>query len=218
MNDGSSRETEPIFTTLATMDRIHVLTHDKNKGKGRALKTAFSYCLDYFPHLDGVITADSDGQHAVTDVDRVAKQFTKTPHSFVLGVRNFNENQVPKKSLIGNVTTSALFYLLFRQYLQDTQTGLRAIPMKELTSLIHLKGERYEYEINMLIYAMKRNIPIEEVPIQTIYLDNNSGSYYRPIKDSVKIFNRLMASYFLFNRQLIQPLDESNNKAGGMNE
>ncbi|MCU9593229.1 glycosyltransferase family 2 protein [Caldibacillus thermolactis] len=211
VNDGSNPSTHYIFNELQNMEDCTVIVHNGNKGKGRALKTAFSYCLNKFPTIEGVVTADADGQHALEDVCRVSDFFAKNPNHLVLGIRNFHEANVPKRSYIGNTITSFGFYLLFRSKLQDTQTGLRAIPFSHLERMTLLKGERYEYEINMLIYAKKRKLGIREVVIQTIYHNNNKGSYYRTIKDSLKIFHRIMAGFFNFNRQFKKQLKQAGD-------
>ena len=126
---------------------------------------------------------------------------TKDPDSIILGIRDFTDANVPLRSYIGNKITSFGFFLLFRYKLQDTQTGLRGVPLKHLPVLIQLKGERYEYEINMLIYAIKRRIRLRKIPIQTLYFNNNEGSYYHAVKDSLKIFNRLMIGFLYFHGQ-----------------
>lgn len=199
VNDGSKTECTHIFKNLAAINHCNVLTHSVNRGKGRALKTAFQFFLQKFSHLNGVLTADADGQHAVVDVCRVGDELSRNENQLVLGIRNFKESNVPKRSYLGNTVTSFIFYVLFRKKLVDTQTGLRGIPTKELERMLALKGERYEYEINMLIYAIKRKLKIGEVPIQTIYYDNNAGSYYKTVKDSWKIFRKLMSGFLTFN-------------------
>lgn len=211
VDDGSIPDSEFVFNELRNIGRCTVLVHERNKGKGRALKTAFSYCLTNFPTIEGVITADADGQHILEDVCRVSDYFSKNSNDLVLGSRNFKKANVPKRSYIGNTITSFGFYLLFRRKLQDTQTGLRAIPFSHLKKMILLKGERYEYEINMLIYAKKQKLNISEVEIQTIYHNNNEGSYYRTIQDSLIIFNRIMAGYFNFNRQFKKQLKQAGD-------
>ena len=199
VNDGSHSDYAHIFEELKGLSHCKVLSHAKNLGKGRALKTAFQYFLQHYSHLHGVITADADGQHAVIDVCRVGNELTQNQNQLVLGIRNFKEANVPKRSYLGNTVTSFIFHLLFGKKLTDTQTGLRAIPTQELGRMLALKGERYEYEINMLIYAIKRKLKIGEVTIQTIYYNNNSGSYYKTVKDSWKIFRKLVSGFLYFN-------------------
>lgn len=210
INDGSRESRKYIFSRLEKLNHCTVLTHKINRGKGRALKTGFQYFLEYFSELHGVVTADADGQHAVDDVCKVAQKLQEVKNELVLGIRNFKEAHVPRRSYIGNTITSFAFQLLFRQKLVDTQTGLRAIPTQEISRMIHLRGERYEYEMNMLIYAKKTNLPIAEVTIQTIYHNNNQGSYYQTIRDSWKIFRKLVSGLIYFNRRYKSLLKESS--------
>lgn len=201
VNDGSLDELTYIFDELSKLDHCTVLTHKINKGKGQALKTAFHYFLEHFSYFDGVITADADGQHAVKDVCRLSDRFQERNTDLVLGVRQFSKDAVPIKSSIGNRVTSILFFLFFKKWLADTQTGLRAIAKEELENITKLRGSRYEFEMNMLVYAIKRNIRISEVPIETIYYENNSGSYFRAIKDSFIILRKLFSGAFYFNKR-----------------
>lgn len=191
VNDGSKANCNTIFHQIKNFHHCTVLTHDINKGKGRALKTAFKYVLNHCD-VDVVITADADGQHAVQDVIKVGKALRKDD-AILLGVRDFNQDNVPTRSYIGNKITSYLFRLLFKINLVDTQTGLRAIPINLLPTLLNLEGERYEYEMNMLIAAAKRKLPLKQIPIQTIYKNKNKSSYYHPVKDSYKIFAMILS-------------------------
>ena len=199
VNDGSREELTPIFTTCSQLNNCTVLTHEINKGKGRALKTAFTYFLKNMNHLAGVITADADGQHAVEDVCKLAKVLTDMQTGILLGVRDFSQNNVPFRSKFGNRATSLIFRFLYGYKLQDTQTGLRGIPIKELPQITKLKGERYEYEINMLIFARKMNIRMKEIPIQTLYFNHNDGSHYNSIIDSIRVFRKLISGLLRYS-------------------
>jgi len=163
-----------------------VLTHNVNKGKGRALKTAFLYCLDAEECI-GVITVDGDGQHGPDDIYACGQKMLNTD-SVVLGCRDFSEPQVPFKSKYGNNITKFAFRALCGIKISDTQTGLRAIPAKFLPAMIEMKGERFEYETNMLLEMKTQNIPWTEQKIETIYLDDNASSHFHPLKDSWKIY------------------------------
>lgn len=192
VNDGSDDSFSPIFHELEQLGHCTVLVHEVNRGKGRALKTAFSYISGYFPYLDGVVTADADGQHTVEDICRIGVELSLNGCSLILGVRNFKESDVPIRSYLGNLMTSFLFHALYGYNLKDTQTGLRGIPLSELSWMIELYGERYDFEINMLIKAKRHNIDFLTVPIQTVYFDNNSGSHFSTVKDALPIFGRLV--------------------------
>ena len=84
----------------------------------------------------------------------------------------------------------------------DTQTGLRGIPVSFLEQLLKVKGERFEFETNMLLETKRRKIPIVEVPIRTIYIEENKTSHFKPIRDSVKI-------YMIFGKFLFSSLSSS---------
>lgn len=195
VNDGSIHDCSTVFSKIQLLPRCTVLTHERNRGKGRALKTAFQHILENHRDLHGVITADADGQHATFDVVKVAEALVQEEEALILGVRDFSGDHVPFRSVLGNRSMNILFHLLFRRKLQDTQTGLRGITLKLLEKLVHLKGERYEYEINMLIFAQVQNVNMIEVPIQTLYFDRNASSHYKAIKDSMKVCHRLISGF-----------------------
>lgn len=160
IDDGSGPDHQPLFSRLSLRPEVTVLRHAVNLGKGRALKDAFNYVLNTWPSdFSGVITADSDGQHTVQDVIRVQDELDKGKNTLILGTRDFSKENVPFKSRYGNRITSGVFRLLYGTYLQDTQTGLRGIPRAFLGPYMTLDGERFEYEMNMLIYNARQNTP-----------------------------------------------------------
>ncbi|WP_035771021.1 glycosyltransferase [Butyrivibrio sp. FCS006] len=188
VNDGSDRETYGrIFDEVKNRGAI-VLEHEVNRGKGRALKTAFEYCLNEFEDMLGVITADSDGQHTAPDIKKCMDALTQDPKSLVLGVRNFDESGIPARSVFGNKTTSRVMKLLTGLSISDTQTGLRGISSEFMKYLLTEKGDRFEFETNMLLATKSLGIKIVEVPISTIYLEENKSSHFNPIVDSVRIY------------------------------
>lgn len=187
VNDGSREECAPIFRRAAELPQCVVLRHEINRGKGRGLKTAFSYALEHFPDSPGVVTTDDDGQHAPGDIYRCAQKMSETGRA-VLGVRDFSGSNVPPKSRFGNNATRLVFRLLCGIKISDTQTGLRALPMSYLPPLVRLGGERFEYETNMLLEMKRLALPFDELQIQTIYNDHNRGTHFHPFRDSIKIY------------------------------
>lgn len=186
VNDGSSPACDPIFEQA--QKQAIVLEHPKNLGKGEALKTAFRY-LNELDTNAVVVTADADRQHSVTDIDRVAHTAKNLPRRLILGVRQFSDD-IPLRSRFGNKVTRFLFKLQTGVAVSDTQTGLRSFHSQLLPFMLDVEGERYEYEINMLTKAC-RDLAITEIPIQTIYIDDNASSHFRPIQDSLKIYKNL---------------------------
>ena len=88
-----------------------------------------------------------------------------------------------------------IFHFVSGHWVSDTQTGLRAFPSGVLPELMALPGERYEYEMTVLAYLCRHaNVPIE-VPISTIYIDNNRSSHFNPVRDSMRIYFVLVRFY-----------------------
>lgn len=199
VNDGSTVGDIDIFQIARDKYQCHLLQHYVNQGKGRALKAAFNYFMEYFPDKAGVITVDSDGQHQVKDVDVCAESLLENPGKLTLGCRDFDRKNVPFRSKFGNILTRNVFSTLCGIKISDTQTGLRAIPIDLIPIFLSTKGERFEYEMNMLIDCKQHHIEFKEVPIQTIYFEKNTSSHFNPILDSVRIymvFLKFIASSF----------------------
>jgi glycosyltransferase involved in cell wall biosynthesis len=188
VNDGSDKETFGNIFDEAKKRGALVLEHAVNMGKGRALKTAFNFCLNEYSDLVGVITADSDGQHTSFDIQKCKDALIAEPDTLVLGVRDFDESGIPARSVFGNKTTSRVMKLLTGMSISDTQTGLRGISAEFMKYLLTEKGERFEFETNMLLDTKELGIRIVEVPIKTIYLEENKSSHFNPIKDSIRIY------------------------------
>lgn len=200
VDDGSGEHTQYIFNELAERYQCKVLKHAKNLGKGRALKNAFNYFLT-LPELssfNGVVTADSDGQHLVKDVIRMANALDQNPDSLVLGCRDFDSDNVPPKSKFGNKLTRLLLRLLYGRKVTDTQTGLRGFPTSIIAGMLDVDGERFEYETEMLMYAFKENLSIPEITIDTVYFDNNAETHFNPILDSIRIYRVIFATFFKY--------------------
>ena len=188
VDDGSeAAKFGDIFDKVKEKGAI-VLKHAVNMGKGRALKTAFNYCLNEFPGIVGVVTADSDGQHGPDDIKKCMQALLENPTALVLGVRDFNQGGIPARSVFGNKTTSRVMKVLLGMTISDTQTGLRGIGTEFMRYLLTEDGERFEFETNMLIATRELGIQIKEVPIKTIYLDENKTSHFNPILDSLRIY------------------------------
>lgn len=186
VDDGSGPRYANLFATVSGLGAT-VLTHEVNRGKGAALKTAFAYVRDGGDSATVLVTADSDGQHLVEDISRVAKRVATEPDKIVLGVRAF-VGHVPARSRFGNKVTAALFKLVTGQAISDTQTGLRGFSSQHLDWLLSLPGDRFEYEFQMLLDSKKAGFTLVEEPIETVYIEGNKSSHFRPIQDSARIY------------------------------
>lgn len=187
IDDGSGPAFGAIFDRVAASDGVQVIRHAVNLGKGAALKAGINHALVQFPSCAGIVTADADGQHAPEDIARVAEALRLNPNAMILGVREFGP-ATPLRSRIGNQVTRRLMRYTLGQRLADSQTGLRGIPAAMLPHFMRLSSSGYEFELDMLIACQHHACPIEELPIQTIYIDGNKSSHFRPIADSMRIY------------------------------
>lgn len=198
VDDGSCEARQHFFKEAEAYSQCVVLHHEVNKGKGRALKDAFAYILDNCPELEGAITIDGDGQHLLPDIVNCGNVMLEKQHQVVLGSRDFSQPDVPPRSVAGNRTTARLFKILFGITINDTQTGLRAIPREYLPFMLEVEGERFDYETNMLLRMKRAGISFYEQSIATVYDQEDYSSHYNAVKDSWMIFKKM--AKFIFNR------------------
>jgi dolichol-phosphate mannosyltransferase len=192
VDDGSGPDFAPTFERLCAMTDVIVLRHAVNLGKGAALKTALNHAACDHAGAVGVVTADADGQHAPEDVVKTAAELVANPTRLVLGCREFT-GDVPARSKIGNVATRYVMWATTGQFLTDTQTGLRGIPMNMIPDLLRSKANGYDFELDMLVACKRAGRKIHQTTIRTIYEDGNKSSHFNPLFDSMRI-------YFVFLR------------------
>ena len=187
VDDGSGPAFAEVFRRAEALPGVTVLRHPVNRGKGAALKTAMAFFDRHRPDQAGVVTADADGQHLPRDIAAVARAMLDSGQ-VALGVRDFSGPHVPFRSRAGNRITIAVFRLFLGMKISDTQTGLRAIPRRDLALLAGAGGDRYEYETNMLFLMNRCRVPFVEVPITVVYLEGNRSSHFRAVRDSARIY------------------------------
>lgn len=195
IDDGGGQKYLPLFDQCM-QNGAKVVRHSVNMGKGRALKTGLNaIVLEGTAGLLGVITADADGQHTPDDIDKVAEAMREQTKKFVLGSRAFTGN-VPFKSRAGNAITRVVYTLASGVKVHDTQTGLRGLPVDSLEAMVRIDGERYEYEMNVLLKLHDMGLSVIEVPIETIYIDDNKGSHFNPVRDAWRIYRVILGYLF----------------------
>ena len=196
VDDGSCDAKQHFFEEGAALG-CSVLHHGVNKGKGRALKTAFEWFMENRKDAVGAVTIDGDDQHRPKDIAAcVDLMFKQEKDSLVLGVRDFNLPHVPPKSRFGNKLTSSVFRLFCGLKVSDTQTGLRVFPRGIIPKMIEISGERFEYETNMLLECKQADIPIVEQTIETVYINDNETTHFHPIKDSLRVYG-IIIKFFI---------------------
>ncbi|MBO5940656.1 MAG: glycosyltransferase [Kiritimatiellae bacterium] len=196
VDDGSGESYSDIFGALKSRPFCEVIHHEVNQGKGVALKTGLKFIRENYRDSLGVLTADADGQHLCDDCVKVAEALIRHGDHAIIGSRNFTLGKVPFRSWIGNRWSSISFAMVLGRWLADTQTGLRAFPMSLVSMLAEVQGERYEYEMGVLMAMVRNRVPIKTIPITTVYENGNASSHFSPLKDTIRI-NCLVLSDFI---------------------
>ena len=189
VNDGSGSAFEDIFTRAGRQATI--LRHEINRGKGAAIKTGLRYIAHNCREPYAVVTVDADGQHRVEDAKKVLQAVNGNETALILGSRHFT-GKVPVRSRFGNTVTRYVCRLLGGLQVYDTQTGLRAFSHRLVPELLQIEGDRYEYEMNMLMAFQKEERPLLEIPIETVYLDDNTSSHFHTVRDSFRIYKEIL--------------------------
>ena len=196
IDDGSGADFDDIFERASKYAKVIRLK--VNKGKGFALKKGFRFIRASFAPPYTLVTVDADGQHKIADVINVYNYAAKYPEDVVIGCRRLEKDD-PIKSRIGNNITNFLYKVTTGSKLSDTQTGLRAFSDGSVDIAIKSKGNRYEYEINSLL-DFSRIRKIREIPIETVYINNNRATHFKPIKDSAVIYSQFFTNKFSKNK------------------
>lgn len=188
VDDGSGTEYREIFAQAEQLG-CTVLRHSENMGKGAALKTAFSH-LASLPHTPDVLTVDCDGQHRLEDIQTMADAMKAHPNSIVAGCRSFDA-AMPRRTRMAGKMVSATLRFLYGIRLPDAQSGLWGISGRLLSALAGLKGQRFEYELNILLFARKRGIELTTVPIRAVY-PAGADSHFHTVSDSLRVMGQLL--------------------------
>ena len=190
VDDGSGEEYLPLFSQLGKNSNAKIIRFYINQGKGAALKEGLSY-LNNIEGDFAVITLDADGQHSLQDAIYLLEKAATSEDVLILGSREQSKDS-PLRSRIGNYITKKVFYFSTGVDIEDTQTGMRAFKKSLIPKLLEIKGERYEYEMNMLLDFARKGIRMKEYTIETIYINDNEESHFDTIKDSARIYSQII--------------------------
>jgi len=183
INDGSTDNTATILSAYQDLDQIHVT---KNKGKGNALRLGFKKAAEL--GFQYAITIDSDGQHYPDDIPLFIDELEKSVNKnlLLIGSRNLNAKGMPKKNSFANKFSNFWFWAETGHKLQDTQSGFRLYPVKEISEM-KFYTTKFEFEIEVIVKSSWKGIEVKNIPIRVLYDPLERVSHYRPFKDFVRI-------------------------------
>ncbi len=182
VNDGSTDDTEKI---LSFFPNIHVISYFPNRGKGFALRKGFRAAMA--KGFDYVISIDSDGQHFAKDIPSFLHVLEINPGSLIIGARNMDQSSVPAKSSFGHRFSNFWFQVETGIKLPDTQSGFRLYPVARLQTIAFIT-RRFEFEIEVIVRAAWKDIPVISVPVSVYYAaPGERVSHFRPFTDFTRI-------------------------------
>jgi glycosyltransferase involved in cell wall biosynthesis len=182
VNDGSTDNT----VGMAKENGAEVISNVKNSGKGASLLKGFEYALTN--GFDAAITMDADGQHLAADIQTFIKKSESENTTIIVGNRMSNTRTMPLLRIIINKLMSWLISYFVKQNIADTQCGFRLIK-RQVLEKIELRTQKFEIESEMLLEADRHGFKIHSVPIQTVYIDEQS--HIRPFRDTIRFFKFL---------------------------
>ncbi len=184
VDDGSQPPIEvPKIPGLET----EVTHHPRNRGKGAALRTGFSFFLDQ-PEIFAIITVDADLQHPPEQIPAFVNTFNDGGGDIIIGHRSKNPKIMPWHRILSNTITSIIISMMIRQYIPDSQCGFR-LYSRNVLKAIHLTEERFHLESEILVRAGWKHFRIVSIPVPTIY--NNAGSAIRHLSDTLNFITML---------------------------
>ncbi len=164
-----------------------LVTHERNLGKGAALRSAFAFALE--KDYDAVLTMDADLQHDPAEVQQFLEEFVDDG-TILLGVRQLSPD-MPLERKISNSLSTFVTSVFAGRRIVDSQCGFRLIPTAILGRL-HLCSSHYDLEPELIIRAARAGYQIRGIPISTIY--NDSGSSISPLRDTLRFLKMLFKS------------------------
>ena len=182
VNDGSTDQTTEI---LKKFEGLHIVSYEKNKGKGFALQCGFRTAIDY--GYEYAITIDSDGQHYPEDLVKFIDKIAEVPGSVILGARNMNQSSVPGSSNFGHNFSIFWFRVETGIKVPDVQTGYRLYPLKQMKAL-RLFTHKYEFEVEILVRLAWKGVNITSVPVKVYYAPKGERiSHFRKFNDFTRV-------------------------------
>lgn len=182
VNDGSTDDTSEILSKSGIKD---IVEYEKNIGKGWALRCGFNKAIEL--GYEYVITIDSDGQHFPEDLLKFLDKLEQRPGCLIIGKRNMEQAGIPGKSSFGNKFSNFWYWVETGIKMEDTQSGYRLYPVEQLKSL-HFFTKKFEFEIEVIVRAAWKGIPIQSVPVKIHYEEKGKRiSHFRPFQDFSRI-------------------------------
>jgi glycosyltransferase involved in cell wall biosynthesis len=149
-----------------------IVKHEKNMGKGAAIKSGLKEALNH--DYDVLIVLDGDGQHNPDCIPSFISNIGD--NELIIGSRfkNGNPENMPVWRKLSNKITTNLIKFVTGYNLTDSQSGFRAMSRDAAELFLDIKYDDYVYESEMLYKASEHEIEVNEAPIPCTYGDEKS--------------------------------------------
>jgi len=197
VNDGSIDDTNEKLKPLS--DKIRILTHPMNWGKGVALRNGFDLAKEL--EFKYVITLDADGQHFPSDIPAFVESIENNEGALIVGAKKNQAEGVQNKKSFADRFSNFWYKLETGVKLEDTQSGFRAYPIDRMNLNGRLVTSGYEFEHETLVFAAWDGVKVMNIPIRVYYPpESERVSHFRPIRDFTRIFllNTALVLYCFF--------------------
>lgn len=175
---------------------VQVVVFPENRGKGHALLAGLRAALD-LEGVERILLMDADGQHDPAEIAGLLAASKETDAELLVGARQIDRRSMPLRSHFGNMVTAWVSAHIFRCPLPDTQCGFRVLSRDFAEAfLAHSQGGRYETEMEMILFALRRGSCLASAPVATVYEPGNRSSHFRKIQDSFRIYRTLFRAWF----------------------
>ncbi len=182
VNDGSTDRTAEV---LASTEGIRTIAYARNRGKGYALRCGLRAARE--AGFRYALTIDSDGQHYPDDIARFIERIERRPDTLLIGARNLTADNMPARNTFANRFSNFWYLVETGRRLEDTQSGFRLYPLRQLGRLRSLCS-RYEFEVEVIVRAAWRGVEVENIPVKVYYApDGERVSHFRPLRDFTRI-------------------------------
>ena len=190
VDDGSNDGTSDVAGAAG----VNVVRHQKNHGKGAALKTGFRWCLER--GYDAVLTLDADGQHLGSNIPKLVAAWKETHADLIIGGRShLFEQMLPRRRVANRLSAAAIAWASGLK-VSDSQSGFR-IYSANLLRAITLHSNGFAMESEVLVRAGRRGLRVVTVPVDLGFVDGLATSHYRPVLDSLRIAVVVFRARFL---------------------
>lgn len=203
IDDGSDEPVENIYRQAnhaSINERITFVRHEKNRGKGHAIRTAIQKTVSLgFTHL---VTIDADGQHLPEEINSLVRTAQVRPWAVILGDREMKTQNVPKSSVFGKAFSNFWVKYETDKVVSDSQSGFRIYPLFYLQTMSFWTGN-YDFEVEILTRLIWRGVEVKSTPITVNYFPPEKRvTHFNKLKDNFRltVLNTILVSTSLLRR------------------